>query len=62
MAQTVRGKFDLDVVGHDSRPDIFQLQVDERVKRPVTSIPDDASTSLENIPDILHPGASGSKD
>jgi nitrilase len=62
LAQTVRGKFDLDVVGHYSRPDIFQLQVDERVKRPVTSIPDDASTSLENIPDILHPGASGSKD
>jgi nitrilase len=35
-AQVVRGKFDLDVVGHYARPDIFQLQVDERVKRPVT--------------------------
>lgn len=36
-AQIVRGKFDLDVVGHYARPDIFQLQVDERPKKPVTS-------------------------
>ena len=35
-AQIVRGKFDLDVVGHYARPDIFQLQVDERAKKPVT--------------------------
>ena len=35
-AQIVRGKFDLDVVGHYARPDIFQLHVDERAKRPVT--------------------------
>ncbi len=34
-AQIVRGKFDLDVVGHYARPDIFQLQVDERAKKPV---------------------------
>ena len=34
-AQIVRGKFDLDVVGHYARPDIFQLQVDERAKQPV---------------------------
>ena len=37
-AQIVRGKFDLDVVGHYARPDIFQLQVDERAKKPVTSL------------------------
>ncbi len=34
-AEVVRGKFDLDVVGHYARPDIFQLSVDERPKRPV---------------------------
>jgi nitrilase len=36
LAQTIRGKFDLDVVGHYARPDIFQLCVDERAKQPVT--------------------------
>jgi len=35
-AQIVRGKYDLDVVGHYARPDIFQLHVDERAKQPVT--------------------------
>jgi nitrilase len=45
--QIVRGKFDLDVVGHYARPDIFQLLVDERPKRPVTfsdSAPGDECT------------------
>jgi len=36
--QIVRGKFDLDVVGHYARPDIFQLHVDERPKVPVTRL------------------------
>jgi nitrilase len=36
-AQIVRGKYDLDVVGHYARPDIFQLQVDERKKQPVST-------------------------
>jgi nitrilase len=34
-SQIVRGKFDLDVVGHYARPDIFELHVDERPKKPV---------------------------
>ena len=37
-AQIVRGKYDLDVVGHYARPDIFQLNVDERAKHPVTTV------------------------
>jgi nitrilase len=35
-AQIIRGKYDFDAVGHYSRPDIFQLHVDERPQRPVT--------------------------
>lgn len=36
-AQIIRGKYDLDVVGHYARPDIFELHVDERPKQPVTT-------------------------
>ena len=42
LGQIIQGKYDLDVVGHYARPDIFQLHVDERPKRPVTT-----STDLE---------------
>jgi nitrilase len=33
LGEIVRGKFDLDVVGHSSRPDVFELRVNEREKR-----------------------------
>jgi nitrilase len=46
-AQIVRGKFDLDVTGHYARPDIFQLQVDERPKRPVTTVTADPLPPVE---------------
>lgn len=35
-AQIVRGKYDLDVVGHYARPDIFRLLVDQEPKIPVS--------------------------
>ncbi|AUJ63540.1 nitrilase [Aestuarium zhoushanense] len=31
----VRGKFDMDCVGHYARPDVFELHVDDRAKSPV---------------------------
>ena len=54
-AQIVRGRFDLDVVGHYARPDIFKLQVDERPKQPVTlREPEDVS-----VKHIAAPAKSG---
>jgi nitrilase len=37
LAEIVRGKFDLDVVGHSSRPDVFELSVNEREQSQVTT-------------------------
>ena len=54
-AQIVRGKYDLDVVGHYARPDIFQLHVDERPKRPVTTHRDEAGAPDEESPPNASP-------
>ncbi|MBB4211748.1 nitrilase [Rhodothalassium salexigens DSM 2132] len=35
LDQIARGKYDLDVVGHYARPDLFQLHVNTRPQRPV---------------------------
>lgn len=35
LMDTIRGKYDLDVVGHYARPDVFTLQVNEAEKKPV---------------------------
>ncbi len=53
-AQIVRGKYDLDVVGHYARPDIFQLHVDEGRKQPVTR-----SSEMPEIPRRKAPEAAG---
>ena len=34
LAEVARGKFDLDVVGHYARPDVFQLVIDDEPKPP----------------------------
>jgi nitrilase len=38
LGEVIRGKYDLDVVGHYARPDVFQLQVNEEPARSVTSL------------------------
>jgi nitrilase len=49
-----RGKYDLDVVGHYARPDIFTLSVDTRARAPVCFVPaapaaaPDAAAAQEN--------------
>ena len=38
MADVVKAKIDFDVVGHYSRPDVFQLTVNEKTLSPVTAL------------------------
>ncbi len=46
LAEVVRSRFDFDAVGHYSRPDIFQLHVDERPK-PAVQYSEGLNTSTE---------------
>ena len=55
QAQIVRGKYDLDVVGHYARPDIFQLHVDERPKEPVTITTCENAPADQPLADFEHP-------
>jgi nitrilase len=61
-AQIIRGKYDLDVVGHYARPDIFQLQVDERAKHPVTINSNEANKQSDEEERELRRLAAGSKE
>jgi len=45
LSEVVRGKFDLDVVGHYARPDVFRLTVDTRPKPAVDFGGGDGATS-----------------
>jgi len=38
LDQIARGKFDFDAAGHYARPDVFQLVVDDRPKRAVSTL------------------------
>jgi nitrilase len=48
MGEIARGKFDLDVVGHYARPDVFSLQVDERPQSVMVSQTDRAANTSES--------------
>jgi len=48
LKQIVRGKYDLDVVGHYARPDIFQLHVDESPKRAVSVTNEMSADAVEH--------------
>jgi nitrilase len=61
-AQIIRGKYDLDVVGHYARPDIFQLQVDERAKHPVTINGGEANKQSDEEERELRRLAAGSEE
>ncbi|MDE7539687.1 carbon-nitrogen hydrolase family protein [Gluconobacter sphaericus] len=52
LDDVIRGKYDLDVAGHYARPDIFNLQVNNECKSPVSfSAPESNASIFETIPE-----------
>jgi nitrilase len=49
MAEIVRGKYDLDVVGHYARPDVFRLHVNEAEQRSVVCDKESAAEDRESV-------------
>lgn len=47
MSEIIRGKYDFDVVGHYSRPDVFQLLVNERETRAVVATGKDSQAFIK---------------
>ena len=50
LDEIVRGKYDLDVVGHYARPDVFRLIVDRSAREPVSWVSADEA-GLDSAPD-----------
>lgn len=49
-ADLIRAKFDLDVVGHYARPDVFRLEVNERPMTPVAFTPAPGNSASDRGP------------
>jgi nitrilase len=52
LAEIPRAKFDLDVVGHYARPDVFRLYVNERATPPVVSMKGEGAASAKRRSDV----------